>query len=452
MMSDPVSPSGAADAAQHLEAGGARLLACSFVDGAGVDRVKAVPIGRLESVHRNGIGISETFATFAVDDHIADGAESTGPSGDMRLVPDLAAAVVLHGTPGGWAWAPVDQVGQDLSPMPHCPREALRHASARLAAQGLAMRAAFEVEFTLFGLDGQPAHRGPGYSVHALIDLEEVLLDLTDALHAQGADVQTVHPEYAMGQCEVSTGVLDPLGAADRLVMVRHTIRRVARRHGLRACTAPIAVHGEVANGCHLHLSLWRDDINLCFDSGSGMTPEAGNFAAGLVAHLPAATALYAPSVPSYQRLQPSNWAGAFACWGWENREAAVRAILGPTTSRDRSANLELKCVDPSANPYIAVAAAIHSGLDGIGRQLPLPDPVQVDPATLSAEQLSEAGIVQLPSTLGLAIDTLVGSTVLRDELGKGLLDSLLATRIYEWKTFGAMPDDELAAIHRWRH
>src|SRR5207249_10459248 len=180
----------------------------------------------------------------------------------------------------------------------------------------------------------------------------------------------------------------------------------VSARHGYKSSFAPVAILGEVGNGGHIHFSLWEDIRNL-FAGGNGphgMTERAEAFVAGVLAELPALVAVGSPSVPSYLRLIPSHWAGAFACWGRENREAAVRFVTSMVGTRDTAANTEVKCFDQSANPYLVAGALIAAGLAGVEKDLRLPDEVTVDPGGLSADELAHQGIQRLPQSVEEAL------------------------------------------------
>jgi glutamine synthetase len=437
----------------RFEAAAVRALAMTMVDNGGITRVKAVPIGRLERVAANGVGMAYIWAAAGTDDLFADVQPFDNPSGDMRLIPDLAAARVLTAVPG-WAWAPVDQMSQELEPVPACQRDALKRVAEAATAAGIELRATFEIEATLVDPEGRPAHTGPGYSTRALSLIDGFLLDLVDALEMASIEVEQFHPEYAPGQFEVSVAPRDPLGAADDLVFVRTQMRFAARRHGLEVSFAPVVFPGEVGNGCHLHLSVWRDGRNLLQggDRATGTTRAGAAALAGVVTALPELLAVLAPSPAAYVRLQPHHWAGAYACWGVENREAAVRFIPGTITSRERSANFEVKVGDGGANPYLAMAVVAGAALDGVERDLPLPDPMQDDPASLTAVELERHGIARLPSTLHQATDRFEASVVARRVLGDVLHDAFVAVRRREWETHGSLSEDELAAAYRWRY
>ena len=452
-MSAPAADALVRPSRDRFEAAGVRALAMTMVDNGGITRVKAVPIARLERVAANGVGMAYIWAAAGTDDLFADVAPFDNPSGDMRLVPDLGAARILTAAPG-WAWAPVDQMTQELEPLPACQRSVLRRTVAAARAAGLDLRATFEVEATLLDEAGRPAHTGPGYSTTALALLDGFLLDLVEALEASGVEVEQFHPEYAPGQFEVSVAARDPLAAADTLVFMRTQMRFAARRHGLRVSFAPTAIAGAVGNGCHAHLSAWRDGANLMQggDGPAGMTAAGAAALAGVLEALPGLLAVLAPGPAAYLRLQPHQWAGAYACWGIENREAAVRFIPGTVTSRDRSANFEVKVGDGGANPYLAMAVLAAAAADGVERGLTPPEPAQDDPAGLTAEQLAQRGITRLPATLADATELFERSELARRVLGEVLHGAFAAVRRRECETHGALGEQELADAYRWRY
>jgi len=188
------------------------------------------------------------------------------------------------------------------------------------AERGLSVRAVFEFEFSigLRGADGdfEPAHDGPGYSDIALVRNHDFALDLLTAMEAQGLGLQQLHPEYADGQFEMSIAPSDPVGAADAAMVVRQTVRAIARRHGLTASFSPQVGPGT-GNGAHVHLSLWAGDRNLMAggDGPAGMQDRGEAFIAGILRELPALVAVAVPTCLGYLRLQPHHWSGAMQCW-----------------------------------------------------------------------------------------------------------------------------------------
>jgi glutamine synthetase len=182
------------------------------------------------------------------------------------------------------------------------------------------------------------------------------------------------------------------------------------------------------------------------------MSETGESFLAGVLEELPALTAIGAPSVASYLRLRPAHWAGAFQCWGRENREAAMRFVTGLHGTESVAANCEIKCFDQSANVYLVTGAVIAAGLSGIERGSRLPAESTRDPGRLSSQELAAAGITRLPLSLGQAISALERSDVLREAMGDMLFEALRAVRLAELEAFdGAEPDAVLAA-HRFRY
>ncbi len=460
----------ARDLVPALAAAGVAGVAITFVDLSGIARVKAVPLARLEDTAAWGVGTAVVFDTYGIDDlpipdaDLAAAGVPTGAGpvatvggavGDLRLMPDLDRLVVLPATPG-WAWAPADRFALDGSAHPLDSRLLLGRAVRALAADGLTARAAFEVEFVLAtGTDGYgevvPPTAGAAYGMTRLVETAEVLRDLLSALDGAGVDVGQVHPEYAVGQFEVSVAAEDPLGAADTSVLVRQTIRAVAHRHGLRVSFAP-KVGAGVGNGGHVHVSLARYGETQMSGGGgpAGMTATGQAFVAGVLAHLPALQALGAPSVASWLRLVPSHWAGSWAAWGVENRETALRFVQGATGDGGRSANLELKSVDLAANPYLLVAGLLTAGLDGVRSGAVLPDPVGVDPAVLDGPARAAAGVRPLPADLSAAADALAADEVLTGAFGAALTGTLVAHRRAEVRRFAGSTHAEVVAATRW--
>ncbi|WP_168200796.1 glutamine synthetase family protein [Allokutzneria sp. NRRL B-24872] len=448
-------PDAGAALTERLAAAGVRAVAMTNVDNGGVTRVKLVPVRRLASVLRGGIGFSVVWSISGTDDSFAMVAPFDSPAGDLRLFPDAGALERLNGSPGT-AWVPADLYTQELEVSPCCQRSALRRVIERGQAAGVEFKAAFEVEMSLLRADGSPGHDGPGYSASALLEVEPFALDLLDALTEHGIEPEQLHPEYAPGQVEFSCSARDPLAAADQLVLSRVLARRVARAHGFDVSFAPSVRPGAVGNGCHLHLSAWRDGVNLMQggtdEKTGGMSEDGAAFVAGMLDALPELMGVLAPSVLSYARLQPQMWSGAYACWGVENREAALRVVPGTITSRATAANVEVKPLDGSANPYLAAAVLLSAGLDGLDKAATLPAPVQRDPHTMTKAQRRKAGVEQLPSSLGEAIELLTGSETVARALGDELHQAFLAVRRQEWETHGKRDHAELAPVYRLRY
>jgi len=480
----PAEKNKAAAVAADLRARGVVVVALTWVDNSGVTRVKGVPVGRLERAAKSGVGASPVFDAFLLNDDIVAGRYAGGPVGDLRLFPDLDRAVPLAAQPG-WAWAPADRFDQLGRPHPQDARAILRREAEAFAELELPALAGIEIEWAVYPADTpagkvpEPAAPGPAYGMGRVIEQSDYLSDLTGALADQGLRVDQIHPEYAPGQFEVSIAPEDPVGAADSSVLVRQTIRAVGARHGLRTSFSPALVAAGVGNGGHAHVSLRRPErpgeggsreVLVDGTGPAGLSALGEHFSAGILEHLPALLAVGAPSVASYLRLEPSRWAGAFACWGVENREAALRLVTGLAVGGQAaqaadaelkasaeqwfaaSPNLEIKCFDLTANPYLMLAGLLACGRSGIERAARLPAPVDVDPVTLSARERASRRIEPLPARLGDAVTAFERDPVLLAAFGPELHDTITTVRRAEIDLFAAATPDEIVTQTIWRH
>jgi glutamine synthetase len=269
---------------------------------------------------------------------------------------------------------------------------------------------------------------------------QDVIDDLVTALEAQSIVLEQYYAELGHGQHEISTGHAPAVTAVDQQIFTRETIRGVATAHGLVASLAPKPWPQNAGNGCHIHFSLWEGERNRFHDPDrpGALSAEARAFIAGLLEHLPGLCGLTAPSFNSYHRIIPHYWAGAFICWGLDNREAPVRVPSLYAGREEASTNAELKAADASCNPYLALGGLIAAGLDGLERGLEPPDPVEVDPATLSDGERAARGIERMPASQGEALDALAADGLLLGALGADLADAYMAVRRSEWEAFSA--------------
>ncbi|MGZ5363246.1 MAG: glutamine synthetase family protein [Mycobacterium sp.] len=448
MTSRAAKPLAAAAIAQ-LEADGVVTLIGTVVNPAGLTHAKTVPLRRMSAFADPGLGASPVFHVFAIDQTGIVFGDAIGVVGDQRVRIDLSALRILG---DGFCWAPGAFFNQDGSPDPYCGRGALSRVEARLSAAGIDAVVGHEMEFVLVGPDGSelPSHMWAQYGLAGVLEFEGFVRDVTNAATNSGVAIEQFHPEYGRNQFEISLSPQLPVAAADELVLMRIIIGRVARRHGLRVSLSPVPFAGSVGSGSHQHFSMTRAEVPL-FSGGSGaagMTPEGESAVAGLLAGLPEAQGILCGSVLSGMRMQPGHWAGAYACWGTENREAAVRFLVGGP-SNPQGANVEVKVIDPSANPYLATAAMLGLALDGIQRNLTLPPEVTVDPASLTDAQREAAGIAELPNEQADALDALDQSSLLRGILGDEPVDAVVAVRRYEQQNYGDLKPDDLAEKFR---
>lgn len=318
-------------------------------------------------------------------------------------------------------------------------RSSLRSLVRELEAAGLSPEVAFESEFHLFepSADGSPEPVGQrgAYLTESTRETHDTVIAAVDALEAQGLDVEKYYPEYAPGKHEIVTAHRPGLRAADEHVLLRETIGSVARRDGYRATFLP-RPFGTATNGCHVHVSLWGDG-NAFYDSdANGLSRTGRQFVAGVLDHAPALVALTAATANSYARLRPQYGAAAFVCWGRGNREALVRVPGTVGSDASGATRIEFRAADNTANPYLALLGLLAAGRDGIDRDLEPPDPVAVDPGTFTEDERTDRGIERLPRTLGDALDALEDDDLLREILGRELIETYLEVKRRHWRAF----------------
>jgi glutamine synthetase len=435
----------AAAAIAQLESDGVATLIGTVVNPAGLIHAKTVPLRRMGIFADPGLGASPVFHVFTIDQTGIAFNDALGVVGDQRIRIDLGALRILG---DGLAWAPAAFFNQDGSADPYCSRGVLQRVTDRLAAADLTALVGHEMEFVLVGPDGAqlPSLLWAQYGLVGLLEFEGFVRDVTNAATASGVAIEQFHPEYGANQFEISLAPQPPVAAADQLVLMRIIVGRVARKYGLRVSLSPVPFFGAVGSGAHQHFSLGLRDTAL-FSGGSGvqgMTAQGESAIAGLLAGLPAAQGVLCGSVLSGLRMQPGHWSGAYNTWGTENREAAVRFLIGGP-SNPYGANVEVKVIDPSANPYLASAVILGLAHHGIEKELTLGPETTVDPASLSEARRAEHGIVQLPAWPAEAQSALDASALIRGILGEEPVDAVLAVRRYELQNFGDLPAEQLA-------
>ena len=418
-----------------------RLVRFLWCGNDGTVRAKASALKGLEGRIESGIGLTVAMQAMNGLDQLQP-VEGMGPVGEVRLVPDPDTFRVVPYAPRTGAML-VDLLDLSGQPAPQCPRSFLKRMAAQLEEKAGVLEVAFENEFSLAVVeDGAfvPVDSSLCFSTIGLTASQAYVDALVDALERQEIELEQYYAELGHGQQELSTAHAPALRAADEQILVRETIRSVATGQGLVASLAPKPWPENAGNGGHLHFSLWKGGTNLFHDPAADdrLSGTARSFVAGVLEHLPGLCGLAAPSFNSYHRIIPQYWAGAFTCWGHDNREAPVRVPSLYRGSEEASTNVELKAADASCNPYLAVGGLIAAGLDGIERGLEPPEPVEVDPATIPEDERAERGIRRLPSTQEEALDALAADQVLTVALGPTLTTSYLAVRRSEWAAYSA--------------
>ncbi|AKG22610.1 glutamine synthetase family protein [Calothrix sp. 336/3] len=427
---------------KYLKDADVRFVRIIWCDNANIIRGKAVHVDMLCHYFDHGVGISAGQQGIPV---MYDGVvRKTGLSavGEVRLTPDWSTLTILPYSRGhARVLGNMKRYGE---PWAFCPRHFLKRMIEEAESEGLEIKAAFENEFYL--LRETPHGIIPVdstlFAATQSMDINcEVINDIADALVAQGIPVEQYYPESGAGQQEISMRYTDALQAADWQIAFRETVHAVAQHHNLQASFLPKIFPEGAGSGCHLHLSLWRDGQNILPEPQGvcGLSQVGINFIAGILHHLPSLMAITTPSVNSYRRIRPHAWSGAFRCWGMDNREAAVRVPSDPTFRCP--SHFELKTVDATANPYLALGVAIAAGLDGVWQNMEPGKPLAVNPGDLSIEERKIRGIDQLPENLGEAIAQIRHNDFLLNALNSQLSTAFLAIREAEWE---AMQDWDL--------
>ena len=435
--------------AERLRNHGLRLLCGVVADCSGVLRTKVVPGARMEIFASAGMGISPTWTVFCVDNAIAM-TDNINVVGDLRLTADLSRAVVLD---HGFGWAPADVRTQDGARSPLCWRDVARRQAERLADRGIAVRAGFELEFVVMdATDEHPDHRfgddgtWAPYGLAPVSRAADFVTTAVQRLAEAGLQAWQVHAEYGGGQFEVSLPPAPPVDAADAALLARTVLGRVAREFGWRLSFSPMPFAGGTGNGAHLYLSFGSDGRPLLSGGPrqAGLTTEGENLLAGVLDGLPESIAVLAGSVVSADRLAPDSWAGPYRCWGVENREAGIRLVQS-NPGNPYGARAEVRCIDHSANPYLAMGTVLGLAMDGLEAKRELPDPVEVNPSRLSESEALSAGVERLPTSAVTALAAFESGERVRTFLGPELTEALLAVRRHELTAFADASFDRYA-------
>lgn len=429
-------------AQKFLKDNGVSYVLAQFVDIHGVAKTKAVPVSHFEDILTGGAG----FAGFAVW-----GMGMAPHDADYMAVGDLNTLSLVPWQPG---YARIVCDGRVKGkPYPYDTRYVLRQQVEAAQAKGWTVNVGIEPEFMILKrqADGSiaPADAGdtldkPCYDYKGLSRNREMLERLVAALIAVGIDVYQIDHEDANGQFEINYTYSDALTAADRFVFFRMAAGEIAKDLGLVCTFMPKPFRNRTGSGMHMHLSLAdAAGANLFHDDKDkhklGLSKLGYHFLGGLLAHAPALTALLAPSVNSYKRLvvgeslSGATWAPAYVTYGDNNRTSMVRIPYG---------RLEMRLADPSCNPYLAAAAVIAAGMDGVARKLDPGEPQNLNLYELSPAELKARGISVLPQNLGAALDALAADPLFAEKLGKDLIDEFLKLKRMEWVEYSRHVSD----------
>lgn len=419
-----------------LAAEGVHTLLVQFTDVNGVAKGKWVPLEHLADV----LGIGAGFAGPSI------AGTGLGRSGARSEYYARGDASTLHALPWMPGYARIVADGfVDGAPFDACPRQVLKRAVARLAERGWALQTGIEPEFFLLRREGtqwlpfDAADRldKPSYDLKSLPRQAPFLRALHEALAACGLDVLQLDHEDAHSQFEVNFRHASALQSADNLMLFKQAAHAIAEQHGAVFSMMPKPFANQPGSGLHFHVSLWEGERCLfddgAADGGNDVSSLARHFIGGVLHHAGALCALAAPTVNSYKRLvvgeslSGTSWAPAYVAHGPNNRTALVRTLPG---------RFEWRLPDASANPYLATAAMIAAGLDGIDRALD-PGPACTDDLfALPLAAIRDRGIALLPQSLEAAIDALEASPLMRATLGATLHREFVRLKRNEWLAY----------------
>jgi glutamine synthetase len=403
-------------------------------------RGRAVPSSRRAELLETGLGWVPANSSIAASGVIAED-DPFGSSGDLRLEADPASS---HALPA-LGDRPAMEVflgglhNLDGSAWSCCPRQFLKSAISDLADLGITLRVAFEHEFTIAGFAPQQP-----FSFAGLRAAEPFGTVLVDTLSAAGMEPETWLPEYGPGQYEITTKPTDGLVAADRAVLLREIVRDVASVHGLSASFAPLLSPDGTGNGVHVHISLYDDAGRALLFDGSrpaGLSELGGAFAAGIVTHGQALSAITAASPSSFLRLKPHRWSAGGRFLADRDREALVRICptYGPPEAAGRRYNLEYRAGDGTANPWLTLGALLRAGLHGIQAGYVTP-PISTPERPL--DQVSP-----MPDSLEQALTELEKDTVARGWFAPELIEAYLTVKRADIAAADGLDDAAVVAL-----
>jgi glutamine synthetase len=410
-----------------------KLLRMQFVDMHGMPKSMGIHVDQLEKALNNEI--------------MLDGSSIAGfrtiETSDMYFYPDLSTFAVMPWTEGerGVARIICDIYNPDGSPFDGCPRNNLKRVLQEAQKLGFIYNVGPELEFFLFkrNPDGSittETHDSAGYYDIGPDDMGEIVRgEIVDTLESLGFEMEADHHEVAAGQHEIDFKYADALSQADNVTTVKIITRMIAAKHGLHASFMPKPVFGVNGSGMHCNQSLAQiGGSNAFFDEKGDyqLSQTSQHFIGGLLKNIRGITAVTNPLVNSYKRLVPGYEAPVYVAWSAANRSALLRV----PAKRGNATRVELRSPDPAANPYLAFAAMLLAGLDGVKNKIEPPSPVTANIYKLSPEQRKEQNIPALPGSLYEALEELKKSDVAKAALGDHIFGEFIKAKTMEWDAY----------------
>ncbi|MDD4236979.1 MAG: type I glutamate--ammonia ligase [Desulfotomaculaceae bacterium] len=418
---------------------GVKFIRLQFTDIFGVMKNVAITVEQLDKALDNEL---------MFDGSSIDGFARIEES-DMYLRPDIKSFAVFPWRPreGGVARLICDVYNPDGSPFEGDPRYSLKKVLAEAAEMGYTMQVGPEMEFFLFNMDkdGRPTletHDSAGYFDLAPVDMgENARRAMVLTLEEMGFEIEASHHEVAPGQHEIDFKYAEALDVADKIMTFKMVVRTTAQRHGLHATFMPKPIFGINGSGMHMNQSLFKDGKNVFYDPSTPdqLSETAKYYIGGLMKHARSMAALTNPTVNSYKRLVPGYEAPVYIAWSGRNRSPLIRI----PAKRGSSTRVELRNPDPACNPYLAIAAALKAGLDGIKNKIQPPPPTDKNIYHMTAAERKELNIDSLPGSLAEAMQELAKDDVLKSALGDYVFEKFVEAKTLEW-------DHYRIQIHAW--
>jgi glutamine synthetase len=412
-----------------------KFISFQFSDVTGKVKSVDAPVSQLEGALNDGIWF--------------DGSSVEGfariQESDMHLRVDMDTYAVLPWTPEEMKRARFfcDIMTPDDEPFAGDPRGLLKRLMAEMKEEGMIFNCGPEPEFFLFkkngGLGPVPHDVGGYFDFSAEDEAVQVRTELMYALNSMGLEIEVGHHEVALGQHEIDFRFADAVRTADNVMTFKYTVKAIAAQHDLIASFMPKPIFGINGSGMHTHMSLFDEKgTNLFFnnDDEFKLSELAYAFIAGQLKHARALSALVAPTVNSYKRLVPGYEAPVYVGWAQRNRSALIR-IPRHNKGQDKATRAELRCPDPSSNPYLAFTGMLLAGRDGLKNKMTPPKPLNnINIYKLSQDERKAKGIQSLPSSLLEAIQELEKDTVLTEGLGEEIYSAFHRAKMHEWDDF----------------
>lgn len=427
------------DVLKMVEDNDVQFIRLQFTDVFGILKNVAITAKQLPRVLKDG-------AMF--DGSSIDGFARIEES-DMVLKPDTDSFEIYPWRPqqGKVARLICDVYTTDGQPYMGCPRNVLKKVLKEAADMGYTMNVGPECEFFLFHTDenGNPTtltHDDGGYFDLAPIDKgEDARRDMCLTLEDMGFEIEASHHEVAEGQHEIDFKYAEALKVADQIMTFKIVVKSIAARHGLYATFMPKPIYGISGSGMHTNMSLSTKDGNAFYDKDGedGLSEVAYNYIAGIMSHMKGIAAVSNPTVNSYKRLVPGYEAPCYIAWSGQNRSPLIRI----PASRGAGTRVEVRCPDPTANPYLTIALMLAAGLDGIKKGMTPPPAVNRNIFEMTNEEMAELGVSSLPVNLYDALQEFKKDSLVKETLGEHIYNVYQEFKTKEWDSYQTM-------VHPW--